>query len=184
MRAIAIIATLDTKGAEAKYLREEIRKLGCDTVVIDMGVVGTPAFRGDHFRYQVARAAGASIRRLAKARDRSNAMRTMASGAAVIIRRLHGEDRLAGVISAGGGQGTSIATRAMRALPLDVPKVMVSTIAVRDTTPYIGTSNIVMVPSVVDLAGLNPLVRQREPIGLRRLARAASLRSSVPGAWT
>jgi uncharacterized protein (UPF0261 family) len=160
MRAIALIAALDTKGEEARFLQKEIEKRGHKSLVIDIGIIGKPQFEPGISRYQVARAAGSSIRRLIKAGNRAAAVETMAAGARSIVAKLHARRQLHGVVSPGGGQGTAIATTAMRALPLGVPKVMVSTIAARDTSPYLGTRDIVMMPSVVDMGGLNPILRQ------------------------
>jgi len=160
MRAIVILAALDTKGEEARFLQKEIEKRGHKNLVIDIGIIGKPQFQPDISRYQVARAAGSSIRRLIKADSRAAAVEAMAVGARSIVGKLYARRQLHGVVSAGGGQSTAMVTTAMRVLPLGVPKLMVSTIAARDTRPYIGTRDIVMMPSVTDMGGLNHLLRQ------------------------
>lgn len=160
MRAIVIAATLDTKGEEVRFLRQQIEKRGHQTLVIDVGVLGKPPFPPDISRYQVARAGGSSVRRLIQSDDRLAAMETMAAGVRSIVTKLCARGQLQAMVSAGGGAGTSIATTAMQALPLGVPKVMVSTVAARDIRPYIGTRDIVMMPSVVDMGGLNHIMRR------------------------
>ncbi len=160
MRAIVIAATLDTKGEEVKFLRRQIEKRGHQTLVIDFGVLGKPTFPPDISRYQVARAGGSSVRRLNRAGNRLAAFETMATGLRSIVANLCARGQLQAMVSAGGGAGTSIATTAMQALPIGVPKVMVSTIAARDIRPYIGTRDIVMMPSVVDMGGLNHIMRR------------------------
>ena len=104
---------------------------------------------------QVARAGGSNLKLLKQKSDRGLAIDTMAKGIAKVIVDLHTDDRIQAVISMGGSAGTEIGTAAMRALPLGIPKVMVSTLASGDTKPYVGTRDIVMLPSIVDVAGIN-----------------------------
>jgi uncharacterized protein (UPF0261 family) len=155
MPTVVLVGTLDTKGVEYDYLRERLHRHGVDTVLIDAGVLGEPRAAADISRKEVARAAGADARALAQADDRGAAVETMARGAAEIVTRLHSEGRLDGVLALGGSGGTAIATEAMRALPIGVPKVMVSTMASGDTRPYVGASDVTMTYSVVDIAGIN-----------------------------
>jgi len=163
---IAILGTLDTKGAEHAFVAEQIRARGHQTLVIDVGSLGEPGLRPDVRRAEVAKAAEADAGALAAKRDRGEAVTAMAKGAAVILSRLAAAGRIQGVISLGGGGGTAIGTAAMRALPIGFPKLMVSTLASGNTAPYVGVKDIVMFPSIVDIAGLNRLSR---PL----LARAA-----------
>src|SRR5205085_7742424 len=95
-------------------------------------------------RVEVARAAGADVAELAAAADRGAAVTAMASGAEQIVTRLWTQGRLAGILALGGSGGSSIATRAMRALPVGVPKLMVSTLASGDTRPYVGAVDVTM----------------------------------------
>ncbi len=155
MTTIVLVGTLDTKGAEYGYLREQIRHLGAQTILIDVGTGGRPTVPADITAAQVAEAAG---QRLEDLTERGQAVTAMSVGAAVICRGLLAQGRLDGVVALGGSGGTYIAARAMRALPLGLPKVMVSTMASGDIREYMGASDISMTYSVVDIAGLNPIL--------------------------
>ncbi len=157
--AIAIVGALDTKGAELAFVRDQIAARGHRTVVVDTCVLGTSAFAADVTNEQVANAAGTPLSALAAEADRGRAVMTMARGAEQVVRRLFDDRRIAGVIGVGGGAGTSVATAAMRALPLGVPKVMVSTLASGDVGAFVGVSDIVMFPSIVDISGINRISR-------------------------
>ena len=167
MATVVLVGTLDTKGVEHDYLRELLRGHGVDTLLVDAGVLGEPLAEPDVGRDEVAQAAGADVRALAAAGDRGAAVETMARGAAAIVTRLHAEARVDGVLALGGSGGTAIATEAMRALPIGVPKLMVSTMASGDTRPYVGASDVTMTYSVVDIAGINA-------VSARILANAAA----------
>ncbi|SPE20804.1 conserved hypothetical protein [Candidatus Sulfotelmatomonas gaucii] len=171
-KTVAILGTLDTKGEEFAYLRRRIESSGVGTIVIDSGVLGTPAFAADVSRDEVARAGGHAIEELVSARDRGKSIAVMAEGAAAVVRRLFGEGKIEGLISLGGTAGTSIAALAMQTLPSGFPKVIVSTVASGNTRPYVGTKDIVMLHSIVDIAGLNRLSR-------RILANAAAAISGM-----
>jgi uncharacterized protein (UPF0261 family) len=166
MPTIAILGTMDTKGAEHAFVANLIKQRGHKVLVIDVGTAGEPRLKPDITREEVAAAAGVNFAQLAARQDRGESVTTMSRGAPVILARLAEEKRIDGVISLGGGGGTAIATAAMRALPVGFPKLMVSTLASGNTTPYVGVKDIVMFPSVVDVAGLNRISRQL-------LARAA-----------
>ncbi len=159
-KKVAILGTLDTKGEEFAYLREQIELAGVSTLVIDAGVLGEPTFPPDIGREEVSLAGGRQLRDLLAEQDRGRSVTTMAAGAAVVVRRLYDEGTIHGLISLGGSAGTTIGTAAMRSLPVGFPKVMVSTLASGDTRPYVGTKDITMVHSVVDIAGLNVLSRR------------------------
>ncbi|MER7110574.1 Tm-1-like ATP-binding domain-containing protein [Streptomyces sp. NPDC000229] len=155
MAIVVLLGTLDTKGLEYGWLRDRLLRRGVDVVVVDAGVAGEPRMPADVPRAEVARAAGADLGRLRAEGDRGAAVTTMARGAAETVLRLYQEGRLHGVLAIGGSGGTSIATRAMRALPLGVPKVMVSSMASGDVSAYVGSTDITMMYSVVDIAGIN-----------------------------
>ena len=155
MATVVLVGTLDTKGVEYAYMRERLREAGVDVVLVDAGIVGTPLTRPDVTREEVARAAGGDIEALADAGDRGAAIEKMAEGAAEIVRRLHAEGRLDAILGLGGSGGTAIVTSAMRGLPVGVPKLVVSTVASGDTRPYVGASDVTMMYSVVDVAGIN-----------------------------
>ena len=159
MATVVLVGTLDTKGREYEYLRDRLVDDGMDVILVDVGVVGAALTQPDVDRAEVARAAGTSIDSLIAAGDRGAAMEAMARGAATVVLRLHGEGKLQGILGLGGSGGTSLVTHAMQALPVGVPKLMVSTMASGDTRPYVGDVDITMMYSVVDIAGINQISR-------------------------
>ncbi|HJZ50332.1 MAG TPA: Tm-1-like ATP-binding domain-containing protein [Roseiflexaceae bacterium] len=159
-KPILIIGALDTKGAEFAFLRDQIQASGAETLVVNIGVIGEPSFAPDIGAAEVARAAGSDLEQLRAEHDRGQAMATMARGAAEVARRLQAEGRMDGVIGMGGSGGASVITSAMRALPLYIPKLLVFTLAAGDMKPYVGSRNITVMPSIVDVAGLNRVNRQ------------------------
>lgn len=154
-KTIAIVGALDTKGAEFKFVKDEIERRGHRTFVIDTGVTGIPGFQADIPSGQVAEAAGTTIEALRERNDRGEAMTAMANGIAEIVKIVHANGTIDGILSMGGSAGTAVGTSAMRVLPVGFPKVMVSTVAAGDTAAYVGVKDIVMIPSVVDVAGVN-----------------------------
>ena len=159
MKTVAIVGTLDTKGAEFAFLRAEIERHGCKTLVFDAGVLAAPAFPPEVGAEAICAEVGVSLAALRASGDRGVALDAMARALPLIVKRHFDEGRFDGIISMGGGGGTALGTSAMRVLPLGVPKVMVSTVASGDTGPYVGTSDIVMMPSIVDVAGVNRISR-------------------------
>ncbi len=159
MATIVIMGALDTKGAELEFLKQQIEARGHRTLVVDVGVQGQPAFAADVARQEVARAAGADVADLAAAGDRGGAVSTMTKGACAIAGQLLQKGQVDGIIAMGGGAGTSIGTAAMRVLPLGIPKVMVSTLASSDVRGFVGVKDIMMVPAIVDISGLNRISR-------------------------
>lgn len=159
-KIVVLLGSLDTKGAEIALVKEHIESRGHGTLVVDTGVLGEPAFQADVPRQRVAQAAGAELAELARRQDRGLAMDAMSRGAARLVAELHAQGRFDGILALGGGGGSSVACAAMRALPLGVPKVMVSTVAGGDVSGYVGTHDIVMIPSIVDIAGVNRISRQ------------------------
>jgi len=157
VKTVAIVAALDTKGAEAKLIHDFILGQGLQTLVMDAGVLDRPTIPADIPRAEVALAGGASLAELVSSRDKALAMEVMTRGAAVVATRLYAAGRIDGIIGIGGSAGTVIATSAMRALPVGVPKLCVSTVAAGDTRPYVGTKDVTMMYSVVDVAGINRL---------------------------
>src|SRR5688572_19431599 len=167
MATVVLLGTLDTKGDEYAYVRSLLSGQGVETILIDAGVLGEPRAVADVTREEVAQAAGADAGALADAGDRGAAVEAMARGAAEIVTGLHAEGRLDGILALGGSGGTAVATEAMRALPVGVPKLMVSTMASGDTRPYVGATDVTMTYSVVDIAGINA-------VSARILANAAA----------
>jgi uncharacterized protein (UPF0261 family) len=159
-RRILIIGALDTKGLEFAHLRDLIRGHGAETQVMNIGVMGEPPFAPEVDSATVAQAAGTELGELRAANDRGAAMATMARGAAAVARRLYDEGRVDAAIGMGGSGGASVIAAAMRALPLHVPKLLVFTLAAGDMKPYVGSRNITVMPSIVDVAGLNRVSRQ------------------------
>jgi uncharacterized protein (UPF0261 family) len=157
--AVVIVGTLDTKGAEVGFARDVIEAQGIDTHLVDMGVMGEPTISPDTPASAVATAAGTTLETLRENADRGEAMEAMGEGARAVAERLHEEGELDGILGLGGSGNTSIATTAMRALPVGVPKFMVSTMASGDTEPYVGSRDIAMLYSVADIEGLNQLSR-------------------------
>jgi uncharacterized protein (UPF0261 family) len=156
---VVIAGALDTKGEDFAFVKELIEEAGLATLVVDFGVMGEPAFAPDVTRQEVCAAGGGDLGHLASGSHKDAAMATMARGLATVVSRLHGEGRLDGIIGMGGSGGTSLATTAMRELPVGVPKVMVSTVGGGDVSAYAGTKDITFMPSVVDVAGINRISR-------------------------
>lgn len=159
-KTIVLVGALDTKGIEFSFVRDLIQARGLATVVVDFGILGDPPFKADVSADEVARAGGGSLDELRASQDKTRAMRLMSEGLEKVVLKLHQEGRLDGVLGMAGSGGTAIATAAMRALPVGVPKLMVSTVASADVSPYVGTTDITMMPSVVDVAGLNVISRR------------------------
>jgi uncharacterized protein (UPF0261 family) len=158
-KTVALLGALDTKGAEYGFVKQCIEARGHKTLLIDVGVLRPPAIPPDVPRQEVAAAAGVDAAALAEKKDRGAAVAAMSCGVAALVPRLHAEGRFHGIMALGGGGGTSVACAAMRALPLGVPKVMVSTVAGTDVSGYVGVANIVMIPSIVDISGINRISR-------------------------
>jgi uncharacterized protein (UPF0261 family) len=158
-KTVVIVGALDTKGAEFALVKELIEKTGVGTLVVDFGVMGEAAFKPDVPRTDVAAAAGGDLTYLAAGDHKDEAMATMAKGLAITVRNLYDDGRLDGIIGMGGSGGTSLATTAMRELPVGVPKVMVSTVGGGDVSAYSGTKDITFMPSIVDVAGINSISR-------------------------
>ena len=155
---LLIVATLDTKGREAAYVKDCVEKLGIHPILMDVGTLGEPLSHPDIKRDEVLKAAGYDLDSI-KAKDRSIAFAAVQKGGAVLARRLFEEGKLHGVFGLGGGTGTAIATHIMRSLPFGLPKVVLSTVASRDVKEYVGTKDIVMFHSVADILGFNAFMR-------------------------
>jgi uncharacterized protein (UPF0261 family) len=172
---VLLIGTLDTKGDEYAFLRDRLTDAGVDVLLADVGTLEPPRTSADISREEVAAGTGADPAALAEAGDRGAAVTAMANAAAVLARRLHEEGRIDGVLAAGGSGNTAIATRAMQALPVGVPKLMVSTMAAGDTRDYVGSRDVAMMASVADVAGVNS-------VSARVLANAAAAMAGMVSA--
>jgi uncharacterized protein (UPF0261 family) len=157
--AVVLLGTLDTKGAEYRFVRDLLQAQGVATLVVDAGVMNAPEFPADITREELYAAAGTTWDAVRKAADRGRAIEASARGAARIAVDLHAKGRLDGIVGLGGSAGTTIATAAMRALPFGVPKLMVSTLASGQVQHYVGVRDILMMHSVVDISGLNSISR-------------------------
>jgi len=158
-KTVVLVGSLDTKGEEFAFVKTLIEGLGLKTFVVDFGVMGDPALKPDINRDQVAKAAGGDLTYLQSGEHKDQAMQTMSEELAMIVLQLYNDGKLDGILGMGGGGGTSIATAAMRSLPVGVPKVMLSTVASGDVSTYTGTSDITFMPSIVDIAGFNHISR-------------------------
>lgn len=157
-KTVLLVGTLDTKGAEFAFVRTQILQQGIGVLTLNAGVFPVAeSLPVDIASDEVAHAGGGSITALRAGRDRALAIQTMADGAARIARRLFDAGRIAAVLGMGGSGGTTVATAAMRALPIGVPKVCVSTLASGDVSHYVGTRDVTMMPAITDVAGLNPI---------------------------
>ena len=156
MKNICLIGAFDVKDAEYAFVRQQILDKGHKVISVNAGVLGTTEiFPVDIEADKIAEAGGSSIVQLREKKDRGEAMKVMSAGAAIFVRTLYDEGKFDGIMGMGGSGGTSIITAAMRVLPIGVPKVCVSTVASSDVSGYVGTKDITMIPSIVDVAGIN-----------------------------
>jgi uncharacterized protein (UPF0261 family) len=170
MSTVVLLGTLDTKGEEYAFLRDRLREHGVDVLLVDAGV-HEPSVQPDIGREELS----PDVAQLAAEGDRGAAVTAMAEGAERVVTQLHADGRLDGILALGGSGGSSIATRAMRALPVGVPKLMVSTVASGDTRPYVGAIDVTMMYSVVDISGVNR-------VSARIMANAAGAIAGMVGA--
>lgn len=156
---ILLVGTLDTKGREYAYARDLITQRGHTAIVMDVGVLGESACPADYPASVVAQQAGYTLDSLRQQKDRNAALEVMIRGAVGIAKDLMDAGSLGGVLALGGSGGTAVGTAVMRALPVGLPKVMLSTLASGDVKPYVGESDIAMMYPIVDIAGLNRISR-------------------------
>ena len=158
-KTVAILGTLDTKGDEHAYAAKLISDSGLSTLLIDVGTSSAPTIEPDVTREEVASAGRIDLAEIQQRNDRGECVTAMTEAAPKLVSRLAAEGKIHGILSLGGGGGTAIGTAAMRGLPVGFPKVMVSTLASGNTAHYVGTKDITMIPSVVDVSGLNSISR-------------------------
>ena len=156
---VLLLATMDTKGNEAIFVRDCLRRAGAAVRVMDAGIRGQSPVPVDISREQVASAAGTTLEQVQKVGHEGKALDFMIAGATVLARQAFENGEIAGVLGLGGSMGTTLGTAVMRALPLGSPKVMISTMASRDTRAFVGTKDIMMQHAVCDLAGVNRITR-------------------------
>jgi len=158
-RTIAVLATLDTKGEEAAYIRGRLENLNCSATIIDIGPLGPPGVRPDIDNGEVARQGGRELAALLKTGERDRIMEIMGKGARKLLSLLFYEGKIDGVIGLGGNQGSAVSSMAMQGLPFGFPKYLVSTVASGNIRPYVGNKDIGVVFSVGDfLGGANPVI--------------------------
>jgi uncharacterized protein (UPF0261 family) len=174
MPTVALVGTLDTKGQELAWVQDALERAGARVVLIDVGVF-SDARDPQVTAAAVAAAAGADLGALRDGADRGAAMHIMGEGAAAVLGRLAGADRIDAVLALGGSGGSSIASAGMRALPVGLPKLLVSTMASGDVSPYVGESDVTIMYSVVDVAGINA-------VSERVLGNAAVATAAMAGA--
>jgi uncharacterized protein (UPF0261 family) len=159
MKTVALVGALDTKSKDYAFAKTLIEAEGIKTLVIDYGIMKEPDLKPDIDHHKVAMMGDGSIENLQKGDKKDEAMKVMRKGLSVVVKQLYDEGKIHGVFAMGGSGGTVIATAAMQALPIGVPKVMVSTVAGGDVAPYVGIRDIIMFPSIVDVAGINRISR-------------------------
>lgn len=176
MGDVLIIGTMDTKGAEVGYIVDQLDAVGATWRVIDIGIfeheeAGVPVAVTPT---ELSRLAGVDIAELRRGGERggarARALKVMATGLTEVLRREHAAGNLGAVLGFGGSSGSSVIGSAIQVLPVGVPKILVSTMASGDVTPYVGTRDVTLIYSVTDIAGLNRISR----VVLRNAARAAA----------
>ncbi|MDP6575294.1 MAG: Tm-1-like ATP-binding domain-containing protein [Candidatus Peribacteraceae bacterium] len=159
-KVIAILATMDTKGAESDFIRNQIEILGGKAILIDVGVVGKVKVSVDISNDEVARAGGGSMEDILKNPTRQDATPFLVAGAKKILNEKVVEGKVDGMIALGGSQGTTLCAQVMQFLPYGFPKVMLSTVASGDTSLFVDIKDITMMFSVSDILGLNQFSRK------------------------
>ncbi len=162
MKTVVLVGTLDTKGREIAYVAERIRAAGLATVVVDSGILGQPdGVEPDVGRDEVARAGGTTLETVRAAGSRGAAAERMAEGLRAALAGLYREGRCHGVLALGGAEGAVMAAHAVQILPIGIPKVIVTPVAAghRSFGPFVGLRDVMLMHSVVDILGLNPVSR-------------------------
>lgn len=158
MKKVVLLGTFDTKGHEYQFLKEVIESQGVKTLLVDAGT-NSPLIKADVSNEEVAKAEGVNLADLQASKDRGASVQKMMKGAKKVVTKLYDEGKVSGIIALGGSGGTSIATYVMQALPVGVPKIMVSTVAAGNVSPYVGVKDIMMLYSIVDVSGLNNILK-------------------------
>ena len=171
-KTILVISTLDTKGQETLYLRDKITSLGLNALLMDLSMRGAEESPADIPPARVAEAGGSSLDEIRNSSERSRITNITIAGGAKIARELYEEEKIAGAIGLGGSTGTLMACEVMRALPFGVPKVMISSTAALPglSTRYIGTGDIALFHSVVEISGISDLLKNVMDRGAQAVA--------------
>lgn len=159
MKTVALVGTFDSKGTEYQYIKELLEKLDLKVFTIHTGVFES-SFVPDVDVAEIAAEADEDIASIRKRNDRAYATEVLSRGLKSLLPKLFAQGLFDGVLSFGGTGGTSLVAPGMRQLPIGIPKLIVSTVASGDTSVYVGTSDIMMMPSIVDVSGLNKISRR------------------------
>jgi uncharacterized protein (UPF0261 family) len=159
-KKVVLVGALDTKGNEFEYVRDILEKSGVETLLVDVGVLNHPVITPDIPSSEVAKLAGTTLEILRNEKDRGKAVSVMAEGAAKVVEKLLAQGLISGIIGMGGTAGTTVGASAMKAVPIGIPKLLVSTVASGNTRPYVGVKDVTMMYSVIDIAGINKLSRR------------------------
>ena len=173
-----IVATMDTKGQEASYIADCLKAQDIAVILMDAGIRGGSPIAVDITREQVARAGGSALEKVQNLGHEGKALEVMTNGAIECALELHRQNQVQGIIGLGGSMGTTLGSAVMRSFAVGFPKVMISTMASRDTRAFVGTKDILMLHSVCDLSGLNRITRKVLRNGA--LALAGMLRVAPP----
>ena len=178
-KAIILAGTFDTKGQEYDYIKSLFDELGLITILVDTGI-REPSIKADVSAGEVAGLAGYRLEDLRKANDRGRAVSAMTEGLKILVAGFYDSDVVAGMMGLGGSGGTALITSAMQVLPLGIPKIMVSTLADGDVGPYKGNSDIIMIPSIVDICGLNKISRSVFRTAVQSMAEMLGCDKTLP----
>lgn len=160
-KKVVVVGAFDTKAEEYKFIIDLIKERNFQVIAVNTGIMGsTDLFPVDIQADLVAQAGGTDIETLRKANDRGNAIAVMSNGLGNFIEDLYAKEKFDGIIGMGGTAGTNVVTSGMKPLPYGIPKICISTVSSGDVSPYVGISDIIMIPSLVDISGLNPLSRE------------------------
>ncbi|HMJ67628.1 MAG TPA: Tm-1-like ATP-binding domain-containing protein [Cyclobacteriaceae bacterium] len=180
-KVVVVAGAFDTKGVEHEFIIDLIKGRGCEVITINTGVMGsTDLFPVNISADVVAKAGGTSLEELRKANDRGKAITVMSNGLAAVVTELYNKEKFDGIIGMGGTAGTNVVTSGMKGLPYGVPKICVSTVAAGDVSPYVGISDIMMIPSLTDVAGLNQLSQAIFTNAVGALTGMVEIRKSKP----
>src|SRR5699024_10387333 len=157
---ILLIGTFDTKQEEFSFVKGIISSNGGEVVLMNIGILGDPTIAVDISAEKVAKAGESTLQELRDEKDREHALDVMTTGAKKLTLEGYQNERFGAILSLGGGSGTAMATAAMRELPIGVPKLMVSSVASGDISPYVDIKDITFMYSVADISGLNRLSRR------------------------
>jgi uncharacterized protein (UPF0261 family) len=182
MPSVYLFATLDTKGPEADYVRRVLQSCGVAVTLVDVGALGEAAVGADVSRERIFELAAVSLDEVRRRADRGAAVTLAAAGAAALARSAYARGELIGVLGLGGSAGTTIATAAMRVLPLGLPKVMLSTLASGTVRQFVGDKDIFMLNAVVDILGLNRISREVLSAAARAMAGLVTFPRPAAGA--